>query len=141
MYSKTNTAFIPLLIVALSGCQSTNGQGRQALVELVPANYRGLVAAYLRKTLKDPYSVRDAEISGPTDIFVGLINGGTAPGVCVRMNAKNSFGGYIGIETSAGVIRNGEVVGMGPPSFSTCQNVTWHPFQEIIEQPAAVGRN
>jgi hypothetical protein len=130
-----------LISTLLGGCQTAKGPEGQALEAQVPANYRAQVAAYLRKTLKDPYTVRDAEISAPTTIFVGLVNGGSAPGVCLKMNSKNSFGAYTGLQIHAVAMRNGEVTGMGEPLFDTCRNVTWSPFPEIMEQSSQVGRN
>lgn len=75
--------------------------------------------------------MRDAEISEPTTSFVGLVNGGTLPGVCVRMSAKNSFGAYIGIQTISVPFRNGVAAGTTQPIFGTCANVQWKPFPEM----------
>ncbi len=125
-------AFALLATVALSGCQTRSQESDQALASQVPENYRSQVAAYFRKTLKDPYSVRDAEISSPTSVFVGLINGGSLPGVCVKMNGKNSFGAYIGIKTVAVSFQNGAVSGVGEPVFDTCRDVSYRLFPELM---------
>lgn len=111
--------------LAVAGCQTT-GQGAQDLAAQIPTNYRAQIAAYLKQTLKDPYSVWDAEISEPTTLF-----GGDVPGVCVRMNAKNSFGGYVGIQTTSISFRDGVVRGTTEPVSEACSNVHWSPFPEM----------
>ena len=87
-----------LLIAALSlaGCAvtgtetMTKADADAQRVNDMPDNYRQLVAAELHKTLKDPYSIRDPEITQP----LRTIKQGTS--ICVRLNAKNSYGGYTG---------------------------------------------
>ena len=44
--------------------------------------------AKLRQLLKDPYSVRSAEISAPAPGWVGIIYGGTQNVGCVRYKAS-----------------------------------------------------
>src|ERR1700761_5567679 len=79
----------------LSGCATAANQ--TAELPPPPANYRALIVAKLKTTLKDPYSVRDSQISQPTPMWAGLLRGGTGTGVCVRLNAKNSYGAYTGL--------------------------------------------
>lgn len=118
--------------VLLTSCETTAPTvENKAKIAQIPSNYRAQTVTYLRRTLKDPYSVRDAEITDPTVIFVGLVNGTSAPGVCVRMNAKNSFGAYIGLQTMAVAFKNGSVMGAGEPVFDTCSKATWRPFTEM----------
>ncbi len=141
VYLRKNLLFVFPIFAALGGCQTTKGPDGQALAAQIPSNYRAQIAAHLKKTLKDPYSVRDAEISEPTTIFVGLVNGGSAPGACIRLNSKNSFGAYTGLQTFTVVMKNGEITGVREPVFDTCRSVTWSPFPEIMEQAAPVGRS
>jgi len=58
------------------------------------------VKRYLDESLKDPYSVRDLEISPVMrgSVWTGLVNYGEAASwsSCVRYNAKNSYGAYVG---------------------------------------------
>ena len=135
---KHHTIFALCAGLALAGCQPTNQGSVVELAAQVPTNYRAQVAEHFRKTLKDPYSVRDAEISQPTTVFVGLLNGGNAPGVCVRMNAKNSFGAYIGLKTDAVVFRNDVVVGSAEPVFDTCTKETFSPFPVMMSPSAGL---
>lgn len=125
--------FFALAIAAtiLSGCATTKPAEIAALASQVPADYKAQIIAYVVETMKDPYSIKSAQISTPTTSFVGLVNGGNAPGVCVRMNGKNSFGAYIGVETYSVAFRNGRVLGITEPLFGTCQNVSFQPFPEL----------
>ena len=58
------------------------------------------VKRHLDEALKDPYSVRDLEISPVVrgSVWTGLVNYGEAASwsSCVRYNAKNSYGAYVG---------------------------------------------
>jgi hypothetical protein len=79
-----------------------------------PDDYQEIIKSYLHDNLKDPYSVQDLSISSPNNAstWTGLAYSGelTAWRSCVIYNAKNSFGGYIGIQQHTFWIRNGEVV-------------------------------
>jgi hypothetical protein len=59
-----------------------------------PADYRRAVLEYARESLFDPYSVRDAEISKPLRQDRGSV-------VCMRFNAKNKLGAYVGLQQYA----------------------------------------
>lgn len=125
------TIFAIGVALSLTACASVSPMKSQQLASQVPTNYREQIVSYVKNTLKDPYSIKSAEISPPTTSFVGLVNGGDVPGICVRFNAKNSFGAYIGVETQSFAFKNGVVIGMGPPVFNTCQGVPYEPFPEL----------
>ncbi|RWP44278.1 MAG: hypothetical protein EOR04_04990 [Mesorhizobium sp.] len=55
----------------------------------LPSPWKLYLADDIKSTLKDPYSVRGAQLSDPF-----IYRGKWA--VCVAYNAKNSFGGYVG---------------------------------------------
>lgn len=77
-----------------------------------PNNYEDIVKNYFARILKDPYSVKYESISTPEKYMVANRFEGATFGylVCVTLNAKNSYGAYIGYETDALIIRNGFVV-------------------------------
>jgi hypothetical protein len=70
-----------------------------------------VVLEHLRETLKDPDSLKQFRIrSGPKYItwYRGLLTGGGhAAGwlVCFEYNAKNSYGGYVGLKADAIALR------------------------------------
>jgi hypothetical protein len=65
----------------------------------VSTDYRDAIARAVRQGLKDPYSVRSAEIASTG--FVGLLRCCMQPVVCYRFNSKNRFGAYVCIKTYA----------------------------------------
>lgn len=88
----------------------------------VPSTYKDLVSSALRSSLKDPYTVRDAQISAPSSLVGG------AQGVCVKFNAKNSYGAYAGIETDAFVFHDGKAI---PVLAVGCADLSYSPFPEL----------
>ncbi len=95
----------------------------------MPANYRGQVADRVRATFFDPYSIRDAGISIP---IAGQSLLGPMHTVCVRANAKNRMGGYIGIRETSYIFRNGQI-SLSDAEYAalTCANAVYEPFPEI----------
>jgi hypothetical protein len=69
-----------------------------------PTNYAELVNRWMQTTVYDPYSVRDLHIAEPLQgtYSAGLAFGGRIPAwaVCVTYNAKNLYGGYVGLQTT-----------------------------------------
>lgn len=95
-------------------------------VKQVPANYRAVTASLIRSSLKDPYSVRDARISGVVPLSGVLA--GNGQGVCVEFNAKNSFGAYTGVERHTVMFRNGAASSI---QDGTCDDGDYGPFPEL----------
>lgn len=99
-----------------------------AIAASVPASpsIKAQIVRDARDLLKDPYSIRDAEISN----VATFSNGGQ--GVCVKANTKNAFGGYAGRQTMAINIRNGILVGntINSPLCSR-PDVKYQPFPEL----------
>lgn len=86
----------------------------------------------IRNTLHDPYSIRDAEISGvmtATDAFKF-----TSLMVCVRANAKNAYGAYTGRQTYLIYLDgDGRALRASQDFFAQglCRFATWRPFTEV----------
>lgn len=108
---KVRIFAVIVAVGALAGCSGAN----QAIVgqpkEPAPVEYRALTLAAAKATYFDPYSIRDAQISEPQ--WLGSWNIGEASGwvVCVRANAKNRMGAYIGIQDTAFMFRGGKMTG------------------------------
>ncbi len=122
--------------LALAGCVSTP----QPTAETgpLPARYREMARDYLRKTLFDPYSVRDAEIAEPeVKSSIYLID--PAPGwtICVRYNARNRMGAYTGLKENALLVRGDRVtislneLTTPAPTIGMCRAAKWAPFPEL----------
>jgi hypothetical protein len=93
---------------------------------------------YLRKTLFDPYSVRDAEIAEPK-VMSSFYLIDPAPGwtICVRLNAKNRMGAYTGISEDTLLVRGDRVtissseLTRPSPTNWNCRDAKWAPFPEL----------
>lgn len=80
-----------------------------------PKNYEAIVHDWMKRTLFDPYSVRDLTIAKPVK---GWRTGSPLFGeksvnygweVLVTLNAKNQLGAYTGLQTYDLIIRDGRV--------------------------------
>lgn len=124
-----------VLMLAVGGCASSGGGPQLSpaarLAADAPPNYKALVAARLRETLKDPYSVREAGISAPFLGVEGLIWGERTL-VCIRMNGKNSFGAYTGLKYGVAAFKDGRVTGIAESSVMACDSSkVYEPFPEL----------
>jgi len=91
-----------------------------------------LRAAILRdksKLWKDPESIRDAE-NGPAYSCPRRFGGPGASCLCVRLNARNSFGGYTGLKETAIGYKNGTFVDAAQPDFDDACN-SFYSFAEL----------
>lgn len=81
----------PLIAAAfsapLAGCQT---DGSAAATDVAPPDARAAVLASKGRLWKDPDSIKSASITAPRRHMGFMWH------VCVRANAKNSFGGYVG---------------------------------------------
>ncbi len=78
--------------------------------------------------LYDPYSVRDAEISS----VVTLNKKSGLQAVCVKGNAKNRFGAYVGRQAVAVHIQNGTLAGTFPEAPGCYRKgLKYYPFPEL----------
>lgn len=72
-----------------------------------PADYKAVLQRHLARSLFDPYSVRSASISWPEAGHLFFQAGWL---VCAEFNAKNRMGGYVGLQRTAYLLRENEVV-------------------------------
>lgn len=81
-----------------------------------PENYQEIINGYLRHNLKDPNSIQDLSISSPKkhQAQVSLSKWYFGYKVFFSYNAKNSYGGYVGIQKYRAIIRNGKIEGVRP---------------------------
>ena len=121
-------AVILIFALALSGCQTT--QADFAARFAVPPDYRAKIVSVVKSAVKDPYSIRSAEVAAPSEEFVGLLNGGNRPAVCFRFNGKNSFGAYTGVETFVAVFDAGSAV-FYRNEFACRRAGGYEPFPEL----------
>lgn len=146
-------ATILVATVALSGCAANlrDGGPDESGIGPYPTEYRAVVRDYLRKTLFDPYTVQDAQISRPKqgDLYVEGTLGVHEAGwlVCFRSNSKNRVGAYTGLSDMAMVIRGGRVLtSTSDPTHSNymikkdCSDEKYEPFPEVEQARQPQGR-
>lgn len=92
-----------------------------------PMEVRRILLEQKPRIFKDPDSVRDAEIG---QIMPGPF-GSTI--VCVRLNARNAFGGYTGLtESTVQIGANRQVVNVQRATWSSgCNQYLYRPFPEL----------
>lgn len=111
---KVNSGIVlAISALFLTACATPNTGERVIDAGPQPSEAQAATAVmdYLRTTLKDPDSIKQFRIrSGPETItwYRGLINGGgneQAWLICFEYNAKNSYGGYVGLKTDGVALR------------------------------------
>ena len=121
-----NTKMIlSLAAIVLTSCAAPSKQEVAAAdYGPYPSNYRELVNAWIKRSMKDPYSVRDVQMGEPEKFWVAeapILGGKKTYGymIAVALNAKNSFGAYTGRQAYQLQIREGRVIAqqwMNPPT-------------------------
>lgn len=74
-----------LLLIALAACNTASSD-----TDPSPPDAKAIVLAHKARLWKDPDSIKSASITAPRRHMGFMWH------VCVRLNAKNSFGGYTG---------------------------------------------
>lgn len=116
------------MAVALVGCQTADEvrisyeQGRPASSAI-----KSQIVRDARDYLVDPYSIRDAEIS-----FMQFNNRSGLHWLCVKANAKNRMGGYVGRQAIEVWVRDGKLAGNVPNSPAcNSSSLRWQAFPEL----------
>lgn len=130
---KTTLLLAALLL--LPGCVSaptkpTDAEIASADYGARPTHYREAIEGYFDHSLKDPSSVQYAELTEPTRGFYSIkaapIHGGATThyyGWIVRatINAKNSYGGYVGFRTYTFTFRADQIINVDEPVIASAQ--------------------
>ena len=93
------------VVASLSSCATPGGGFLNTNVPSdagsAPIQYEQTIRSYLRSALKDPNSMIDFSVSGPTQTScaVGIYGSFNGWRVSASYNAKNSYGGYVGLRT------------------------------------------
>jgi hypothetical protein len=105
---------VALSLALLAGCASLPNSQQAAAADYgaFPSEYEQIVKSYYDNTLKDPGSAQYRSVTAPQKYWLGDRFTGAQYGylVCATLNAKNSYGAYIGFQTDALLIRNGVVI-------------------------------
>jgi len=76
-----------------------------------PTNYKELLESSTKAMLKDPDSAKFSNFTEPKkEVMVANTDFVYGYSICFSVNAKNSYGGYVGNQLYWGFIRNGKVL-------------------------------
>jgi hypothetical protein len=128
---------IALATVALAGCATEVGPTSAELKakwdseNVYPQAYRQDLLAYLRTYLNDPSHVRGAAVSQPQLKYIGP---GDRYVACVRFNARNTDGKYLGSKDGAAVYVSAKLdrfFDVPKEVRELCKDATFAPFPEL----------
>jgi len=115
-----------LVAVALGACAE---HGEKKVEENVyPKDYRASIMERVRVQVADPTDIRDAYVSEPTLRSYGNSVRYIA---CVRFNAKDEEGRYVGSKEFAAFFFSGGLTQIVDATRELCSNVAYQPFPEL----------
>jgi len=128
---------VTLAALPLAGCATDVGPSPSELKtqwdaqNVYPKNYQQDLLAFLRTYLNDPSHVRGAAVTSPQLKYVG-------PGEryvgCVRYNARNNDGKYLGSKDGAAIYVSGKLdrfLDTPKDVRELCKDMTFAPFPEL----------
>jgi hypothetical protein len=126
---------LPLVLIAalaLAGCSSVSNPfatpAESSDVNTVPQNYRSELLAFMQTYLNDPTDVREAQIADPVLKRVGSSDRYV---VCLKYNAKDSQGRYMGAKDSVAVFLRGRFNQLVSATGEICKGAVYQPFPEM----------
>jgi hypothetical protein len=125
--------FAAVAAAASSGCGTDHAREmREERAAVFPANYRTELIAFMKTYLNDPTNVRDAYIAEPTMKPFGAQDRYV---VCVRYNARNTDGRYIGSKDGMALFDGGRFDRMidqfNSRVVNQCADAAYKPFPEL----------
>lgn len=118
-----------LLLVACQSTPQTKSLDARTQAGPPPTNYQREILQYVKSNFFDPYSIKSSEISKP--VLHNVSFRGSFWIVCVRANAKNRMGGYVGIQTNAYLFRNETLFESAPYPDLFCDGANYAPFSAL----------
>ena len=126
---------LPLVLIAalaLAGCSSVSNPfarpAESSDVNTFPQNYKSELLAFMQTYLNDPTDVREAQIAEPVLKPVGSSDRYV---VCLRYNAKDSQGRYMGAKDSVAVYLRGRFNQLVSATGEVCKGAAYQPFPEL----------
>jgi hypothetical protein len=128
-----------LAAAVLAGCATDIGptsaelKARWDAENIYPQNYRQDLLAFLRTYLNDPAQVRGAAVSQPQLKYIGP---GDRYVSCVRFNARNTDGKYVGSKDGAATFVSGKLERFFDTpkelrELELCKDAAFAPFPEL----------
>jgi hypothetical protein len=97
-------------------------------VNIFPTNYKPELLAFLQTYLNDPTNVREAQIAEPA---LAQVNSSERYVVCVKYNARNNEGRYMGVRQSMAVYLRGRFNQLVNATGENCKAAAYQPFPEL----------
>ena len=124
---------IPALAAALTlgGCSGLGFGSRdddRPNPNVYPANFKAELLAFMHSYLNDPTGVRDAALSEPV---LGSAGAQTRYYVCVRFNARNIDGRYLGRKEGVAIYSAGRFSQFTETLRDQCRDAQFQPFPEL----------
>lgn len=121
---------VVVLCGVLAGCAGPNSffnTNTQADAGQAPTDVEAKVKAHLRYSLKDPDSVKDLAVGLPvlSQCAVGVYGSYHGWRVGVEYNAKNSYGGYVGLRTYYYWFHGENLKGIGQSAYDCPEAPGW----------------
>ena len=130
-----------ILATALTACSSGDYLGKPKDVDpnLFPADYKKEILATLTPLLDNPNNVRDALITDPVLVAVGGDQKDQRYAVCVRANALDSAGRYMGPKDRIAYFFGGHLNQLIEASPEQCGKAAYKPYAELATYCAGAG--
>lgn len=120
------TAF-PFCMVACSSF-GPYGSTEGPEANVYPDNYRAELLAFLHTYLNDPTNVREAQIAAP---MLRQVNSTDRYVVCVKYNAKNNDGRYMGVRETVAIYVRARFNQLVDATGDICKGATYQAFPEL----------
>jgi hypothetical protein len=122
---------LPLLLAACAGDGQnsiTYTDDRGIASQPYPSNYRPELLAFMKTYLNNPVGVKEAVMAEPVQRTVG---GRLRYAVCLRYNAKDSGGAYLGLRERAILYVDARLDRIVEDASEVCAGAAYAPFPEL----------
>lgn len=122
---------LPLLLAACAGDGQnsiTYTDDRGVANQPYPTNFRPELLAFMKTYLNNPVGVKEAVMAEPVQRTVG---GRLRYVVCLRYNAKDTAGGYLGLRERAILYVDARLDRVVEDASEVCAGAAYAPFPEL----------
>lgn len=121
---------VVVLTIALGACADTGKKATETKVEVnvYPTDYKSNVLEMVRQQVADPTEIRDAYIAAP---ILRRRQSGDRYIACLRYNAKDPDGNYVGSKEYAAFFYAGQLTQIVDAGAELCVNAPYQPFPEM----------
>jgi hypothetical protein len=128
---RAATLLLPWLLAACAGDGQnsiTYTDDRGVANQPYPANYRPELLAFMKTYLNNPVGVKEAVMAEPVQRTVG---GRLRYVSCLRYNAKDTSGGYLGMRERAVLYVDARLDRIVEDASEICAGAAYAPFPEM----------